>query len=118
MNRSDIFFLSSFDTTFKAFRDTGTPIALYGIGEKTKLLLENIQGFKIVGLMDKDAVGQTIYGQPVLSHRDVIGNVKVIIIVANMSVASLIYQRIECLKTEHGIDILYVNGTIPLAINE
>ena len=109
--------MDAFNANFKTLRREETPIALYGIGDKTRLLIENIRGFNIVGLMDKDVVGNTIYGLPVLSYKDIIEKVKVIIIVANMSVASLIYQRITFLKTEHGIDILYLNGTIPSAVN-
>jgi predicted HAD superfamily hydrolase len=117
MNKSDDFFLNSFYRNFNAFKNEGTPIALYGIGEKTKLLLENIKEFNIIGLMDKDAVEKIIYDQPVLSYLQVIEKAKCIIIVANMSVASLIYQRIEFLKTKHGINILYINGTTPWTIN-
>jgi predicted HAD superfamily hydrolase len=118
MNKSDDFFLDSFYRNFSAFRNEGTPIALYGIGEKSKLLLENIKGFNIIGLMDKDSVGKTIYAQPVLSNKDVIEKVKAIIIVANMSVAPLIYRRIESVKTNHGVEILYINGIKPSTINE
>jgi FMN phosphatase YigB (HAD superfamily) len=63
-------------------------------------------------------VGKNIYGQHVFSYEEVIQKAKCIIIVANMSVASLIYQRIDFLKTEHNINILYINGTIPSTINK
>ncbi|MCX5813459.1 MAG: haloacid dehalogenase [Proteobacteria bacterium] len=118
MNSSDRFFLDAFNINFKIFQDGETPIALYGIGEKTKLLLENIKGFKVVGLMDKDSAKENVYDQPMLSYEEVIEKAKCIIIVANMSVAPLIYRRVKFLKTEHGIDISYINGTIPSEINE
>lgn len=118
MNNSNRFFLDSFTRNFKTFLTEGTPVALYGVGEKTKLLLENREGINVVGLLDKDAVGRTLYGEPVLSYEEVVKKTKHIIIVANMSISPLIYQRIEFLRKEHGIDILYINGTRPPEIEE
>ncbi len=113
MNSSNMFFLDDFKENFKRFQHGGTPIVLYGIGEKTKLLIEKINGFNIVGLMDEDSAGEKIYGQNVLPYNEVIKKAKTIIIVSNMSVAEIIYQRIAFLKKLHGIDILFINGTVP-----
>ncbi len=118
MNRSNKFFLDTFDKYFGQFQKDGTPIAFYGIGEKTKLLVENVKGLNVVGLMDQDAVGETVYGQTVLSYDEVVEKVKTIIIVANMSIAETIYRRIAFLKKKHGIAIFFINGTIPGEIDE
>ena len=118
MNRSDSFFIDAFITNFKTLQNDLTPIAFYGIGEKTKLLIQNIKGFHVTGLMDKDSVGKTIYGKSVLSYDEVIEEVKTIIIVANMSVAETIYRRIAFLRNEHDIDILFINGTVPREVDE
>ncbi|ACL22185.1 HAD superfamily hydrolase-like protein [Desulfitobacterium hafniense DCB-2] len=103
-------FLIAFEDNFSQYKKQR--IALYGIGEKTKLLLEHISGYDIVGLMDKDAVGNIVYGYNVLSYDDAIKDVELIIIVANISVSSIIYQRIAFL-CQHGIEILYINGKRP-----
>lgn len=103
-------FLTSFEYNFARYKKKR--IALYGIGEKTKLLLKHIHGYDIVGLMDKDTVGNIVYGHNVLSYEEAIENVELIIIVANMSVIDTIYQRISFL-CQHGIDILYINGKAP-----
>ncbi len=118
MNRSNNFFLDTFNNYFGQLQKDQTPIALYGIGEKTKLLVEQLEGFNIIGLMDQDAVGKTVYGQTVLSYDEVVENVKTIIIVANMAVAETIYRRIEFLKKKHGIAIFFINGTMPGEIDE
>jgi predicted HAD superfamily hydrolase len=112
MNTSDKILLASFESNFSTLRDSNVPIALYGIGIKTQLLLENIKDYNIVGLMDKDTVGSYVYGQLVLSYEEVINKVKLIVIVANFAVTDIIYQRISFLK-EYGISILRINGTEP-----
>lgn len=117
MNKSnDRSLLDSFEANFRVFRDESVPIALYGIGIKTQLLLDNVKGFNIVGLMDKDTVGKSIYGHPVLSYEEVIAEVKLVIIVANLSVIDLIYRRISFLKN-HGIRIFSINGS-ELAVSD
>ncbi|MBN1381297.1 MAG: haloacid dehalogenase [Deltaproteobacteria bacterium] len=118
MNSSDRFFLDAFRDNFGKYEEDGIPIALYGIGEKTKLIIENIKKYNIVGLMDQNSVGKTIYGRPVLSNDEVFEKVKAIIIVANMSVAETIYRRIAFLKKEQGIGIFFINGTAPREIDE
>lgn len=105
-------FIEEFRFNFNEYKDKN--IVLYGIGEKTKLILEGAKEFNFVGLMDKDTVGNVIYGLRVLSYDEVISsNVDLIIIVANMSVSELIYRRISFLKKDYGIEIKYINGTTP-----
>ena len=55
-------------------------IVLYGIGIKTKEILDNTD-FSIIGLMDKDAcnVGKFFYGKKVLSEKEVINSADIII---------------------------------------
>ena len=38
-------------------------IVLYGVGKYTKLILENLSDYSVVGLMDEKQVGNTIYGK-------------------------------------------------------
>ena len=88
------------------------PMALYGVGNNTKLLLddEEIKNFNIVGLMDAECVGQNIYGKKVLSNEEVIKKCEIIIIVAQKIVLKIIYERIKFLDKEHGIKIYNIEG--------
>src|SRR3972149_5262246 len=89
------------------------PLVLYGIGEKTRILVEQCDDYNIVGLMDKNSAGCVVYGKKVLSPEDVIGISQHIIIISNFASADLIYQRIAYLEKEHGINIYHLNGTKP-----
>lgn len=87
------------------------PIVLYGTGEKTKIILENINGFHISGLMDKAKTGECLYGLKVLEEKEVKEKAKYIIIVCNYSSAHLIYARIKNFASKCGIKIYHLNGT-------
>lgn len=107
----------------KAFTESrkgdDSPLILYGIGENTKELLryaadncledEN----SIIGLMDSNTEGQTIYGKRVYSQEEVekMPVKPKIVIVARDSAVSIIYNRISKL-TEKGIKIYKVDGTL------
>jgi predicted HAD superfamily hydrolase len=112
---SDERFIADFRANFAMLK--GQPIALYGIGEKTGLIVEKCSEFSIVGLMDREAVGRTVYGLRVLSNDEAIAQARAIVIVANMSLVDLIYQRIAFLSVRHGIEIYYVNGTRPETVD-
>jgi len=113
MLASDRYFIDQFHANFSSLRGNQTPIVLYGVGEKTRLLLDHLRDYQVIGLMDRESTGKTIYGHPVLSETDVIARAKHIIIVANMSMAPIIYERIRALKEDRGIEIHYINGTKP-----
>ena len=69
-------------------------IYLYGVGKKTKQLLDNITDFRFAGLLDAEFEGETIYGKKVFSLSDVVEMSGVIIIVARPHVTNIIYERI------------------------
>ena len=110
MNSSDRILIETFEERFQWVKEKSLPIALYGIGAKTLLLLENISGLNIIGLMDRDTVGKMIYGHRILSYEEVISTVSVVIVVANLTVTDIIYQRISFLE-DHGIRIFRINGS-------
>ena len=110
MKTSDRYFLDAFHRNFETLRHRGAPVAIYGIGDKTRILLEHNAGFNFVGLMDRDSAGSVVYGLPVFHDHEVAARAECIIIVANMSVAPLIRKRIEHLSPLHGLKIFYVNG--------
>lgn len=87
-------------------------IYLYGVGEKTKLLLDNITDFHFVGLLDAELEGETIYGKKVCSLSDVVEMSGVIIIVARPHVTKIIYERIGSFCKDNGIEIYDLHGNI------
>ena len=104
-------FVEQFKNNFQHLK--GRRVAFYGVGHHTKLLLEEQLAFGVVGLMDQQLTGQMIYGKKVLSDDEVIKNVEVIIIIANLSIAPQIYHRIETLVCNSGIEVYYLNGLHP-----
>jgi HAD superfamily hydrolase (TIGR01549 family) len=112
MNPEITEFLKEFNSHFHQYKNI--PIVLYGIGEKTNWILENLNEYNIIGLMDKDTTGKHIYGKKVLSSDEVIKQAKAIIIVANMASNKIIYQRIRHLFDLHDIPILFTDGTKPV----
>ena len=83
-------------------------IVLYGIGRYTATLLEGLEGFHIIGMMDRDPanVGKAYFGLPVLSPAYVKAHADAIVINTAGTYWNLIYQRIKGL----GIPVFYRNG--------
>lgn len=83
-------------------------IVLYGIGRYTATLLEGIEGFHFVGLMDKDAskVGQSVFGLPIIDKATAEKNADIVIINTAETYWNIIYDRIQDMK----IPIFYKNG--------
>jgi FMN phosphatase YigB (HAD superfamily) len=90
----------------------GQPIALYGLGPNTQHLLERLEGFQIVGLMDPENIGRRVFSLPVLSHDEAAARVKAIVIVARTAVIPIILARIADLSARGGIDIYDVGGNL------
>ncbi len=111
MMRDQNRFVSDFRTNFDTLKDI--PVVLYGVGQFTKHIVELVDDFHIIGLMDAKTTGQTIYGLRVLSEQEVAAAAKAIIIVANLSVAGEIHQRIEKFTTKHCIEVYFLNGLKP-----
>lgn len=83
-------------------------IVLYGIGRYTATLLEGIEGFHFVGLMDKDAskVGQTAFGLPIIDKATAEKNADLVVINTAETYWDIIYDRIQDIK----IPVFYKNG--------
>lgn len=88
----------------------GEEIAIYGIGQHTKWMLDNIlvDKFKKIYLLDQSAsnVGKTKFGFQVHNINDIKDKVKVIII-SSQSYEVEIYNRIKDVKQD-GIDIMCI----------
>lgn len=86
-------------------------IVIYGTGVHTKLLLENIETDRIVGLMDAAKTGETVYGKKVLSYEEVAAIPGVyIVVIARNSVINVIYRRIQEFVTANHIPVYNING--------
>jgi predicted HAD superfamily hydrolase len=109
LNANEQNILDVFTQSFASLKKE--PLILYGLGEKTKLLLDNLKDFNFVALMDKNTAGCTVFSRPVISPNEVLGKTKYIIIVASYSSVRVIYQRIAELKKK-GITVFYMNGEI------
>ena len=75
----------------------GKRIVLYGIGMRTMAVRTLLEGFQIVGLMDRDPErqGDYILGVPILSLEEAEERGDVIVISANDSYYQVIYRRIR-----------------------
>lgn len=99
-------------TFVSAFEETKQiPRALYGIGVNTKYILEQVQGYHILALMDQNNEGQTIYGLPVKSPESLLGSVQEIVIITRFVSLNIVYQRIKHLEAE-GIVIKGPDGAL------
>lgn len=98
--------IEEFTKNFHSKRDK--KIALYGTGRMTATLLERLQGYHIVGLLDRDPamIGKEFYGVKILSRKEVEEQVDLIIINTSESYWNTIYQRIS----DWNIPVYYRNG--------
>ncbi|WP_026759278.1 hypothetical protein [Selenomonas ruminantium] len=83
-------------------------LVLYGIGRYTATLLDGVEGFNIIGLMDRDPsnIGKIYFGLPILADIETKENADAIIINTAGTYWKLIYQRIKDL----GVPVYYRNG--------
>lgn len=94
----------------RAYGDTKeTPRALYGIGANTIYLLEKLQGYNIVCVMDKASEGQVLNGYEIYSSEQVVGQVEEIIVIARFSSSEIIYNRIKDIE-QHNIKVKSYDG--------
>ena len=93
----------------KAFADKRDKrIALYGTGRMTATLLERLEGFNIVGLLDKDesAAGTLMYGKELLDRKKAESSADLIVINTSETYWNVIYERIA----DWGMPVYYRNG--------
>ena len=87
--------IDSFNSIFEKYKDKR--IVLYGIGRLTGTLLEYVDGFNIVGLMDKDQskTGQVIYGKKIVSKEEAEQQADMVIINTQPVYWHIIFDRIS-----------------------
>ena len=103
------YIVNIFNENFSKYKDKR--IILYGTGPNTKLILENVNGFNFVGLMDGYKKCGSMYGLDILDYDDVVKkNIDIIIIVARASSRKIIYNRISDFCNANGFLTLDIYG--------
>lgn len=107
------YILNLFYQHFTVFQNK--KIALYGIGNYTKYLLEDKKiprDFDIMGLLDGFCENGSMCGKPILSLKEVlIERPALIIIAARASTAKIIFQRIASSCKDYAVPIYDIYGT-------
>lgn len=98
--------LDEFNENFKEFKQS--KIVLYGIGRYTATLVEGLQDFDFVGLMDKDSAntGKIMFGLPIISKEEAEHKADLVVINTSETYWNVIYNRIEDIQ----IPVYYKNG--------
>lgn len=84
-------------------------ILLYGLGINTKAIIQNINDFNIVGVMDAKHEGEYFCGKYIFSEDEALKAAKIIVIIARETFVPIIYQRIKHLETA-GTKIFNISG--------
>lgn len=100
--------IEAFESAFqdkKAMR-----IAIYGIGRMTATLISRLEGFKIIGLLDRDdnMIGQKMYGVKVISRKEAEEKADLIVINTSETYWGTIYRRIRNWK----VPVYFKNGEL------
>lgn len=99
-----------FDKSFTPYRKRN--IAIYGIGENTKYIVEHLPQYQIAGLLDGVQKSGNKYGIPILNEAFLSKDmVDMVIIVARSSNVGIILNRIARICMEQGIDVFDIQGT-------
>lgn len=103
--------IANFREAFEECRNVS--IALYGVGEKSRLIMEKCSDYNIVGFIDDKRAGEYIFGQRVLSfvEAEMMG-VQAVVIVSTVFNFKAIYDRIKDLCRKNNIKIYNLAGQI------
>lgn len=107
ISEDDLQCLKVFHQKFSEFKSKR--ILLYGLGKTTKLILDNIHDFNIVGLMDRANISDTAFNKTVYTISEAKEVADVIVIVATPYAQVQVFNRISGLL-EQGIKIYGVAG--------
>jgi predicted HAD superfamily hydrolase len=103
------YIIKAFKENFLDYKDK--KIVIYGIGNNTKIIVDEFKEYNIIGLMDGYKTGENIFGKKVLSYNEVLKvEVDIIIIVARSSSIKIIYKRISEFCSNNGILVFDING--------
>ena len=76
-------------------RIQGQKVVLYGLGEKTSLILQGCATENVIALMDKDQKSGSMWGLPIIAEEEANEKANVIVIVARKGIESIIFNRIK-----------------------
>lgn len=107
LSEDDLQCLEVFRQKFAGFKSKR--IFLYGLGKTTKLILDNVHDFNILGLMDRANISDTAFNKTVYTISEAKEVADVIVIVATPYAQVQIFNRISGLL-ELGIKIYGVAG--------
>lgn len=98
--------IDEFTERFAEYREK--KMILYGIGRYTATLLDGLEAFHFIGLMDKDPanIGKTMFGLPVMDMETAEKSADMIVINTSETYWDVIYSRIQDIK----IPVFYKNG--------
>lgn len=110
MNETE-FVLHAFEKYFSKYKEV--PIALYGLGENTRIVLEHFKDYHFVGVMDDACIGEQRFGYNVISCEQAKNlGVEIIIIIARSANVPIIYRRIDTFCDLNNIKVFSINGEL------
>ena len=104
-----IYLQESFINHFASYR--GKKLVLYGLGNDTKILLDEFPEYHFIGLMDGVRTGDMVWGLPVLTCGEAreLGADAIIILARPVNIP-VIYQRIAEFCEKYLIPVFDING--------
>lgn len=91
--------------------DKNKIIAIYGIGNNAKAILDCLTEHHIVGLIDSQMTGKYIWGKKLLNQLEILElKVDTIIMAAELDSSEYIYQRFAEFCYDHNINLLNIYG--------
>lgn len=88
-------------------------IVLYGTGIHAQAIVSDMQGYNIIGLLDAEKTGETIWGLPVLSLEETLARkADFIVLAARPAVYGIIYTRIQAFTEKYNIPVYDVSGNL------
>lgn len=105
------FIIQSFNDNFFKYKET--PLAIYGLGKNTKVILNHFQEFNICGLVDGVRIGENLWNHRVMSMEEAVqAGAKIVVIIATAANIPIIYRRIASLCEQSGISVYDINGNL------
>lgn len=86
-------FTNGFNRKFLKYKKE--PIMIYGVGENSKRVVENMIDYNIIGLIANEHLHSRIYGKTIYSIEEAVTMTKCIIIAATASSTFVVYNRIK-----------------------
>lgn len=87
-------------------------IAVYGLSSLTADLLEHLDSYQVVGLLDGYQTSGSLYGKPILPIGEaIVGGVRLIIVAARPESCKIIAKRIGALCKKNSVKLIDIHGS-------